>query len=65
MSSDGKILLWKNPLRYLRYPIKGHLLARVKNNQLQVLGGTTMSLIQGSFGLDEMAFVVGTEGGMV
>jgi WD repeat-containing protein 34 len=65
ISSDGKILMWENPMKSLRYPIKGHMTARVKNNNLQVLGGTNIAMIAGAFGLDENAFIVGTEGGVV
>ena len=57
--------MWNNPLKALRYPIKGHMTARVKNNSLQVLGGTSLAMIAGAFGLDENAFIVGTEGGVV
>ena len=28
ISSDGKILTWKNPEKHLRYPIKGHIFAK-------------------------------------
>mgnify|MGYP001049787315 CR=1 FL=1 len=65
ISSDGKILMWNNPLKALRYPIKGHMTARVKNNSLQILGGTSLAMVTGAFGLDENAFIVGTEGGVV
>lgn len=74
VSSDGKILIWNNPLKYktlpksldnLRYPIKGHMFARVKNNQLQTLSGTYMSIIRGHTSLEEDSFIVGTEGGMI
>ncbi len=35
ISTDGKILFWNEPLRsLLRYPIKGHMLARIKNNNI-------------------------------
>lgn len=34
ISGDGKILMWQNPMKNLRYPIKGHLTARVQNNKL-------------------------------
>ena len=41
------------------------MFARAKNNQLLVLGGTSMALIPGAGGLDDIAFLVGTEGGVV
>ena len=65
ISSDGKILMWNNPMKNLRFPIKGHMTARVADGRLQVLGGTSLSMIQSSHGLDEIGFIVGTEGGLI
>jgi len=60
ISSDGKILIWNDPMRTLRYPIKGHILSKMKNNKLQIQGGTNFTLISDQFGLDENVFIVGT-----
>lgn len=57
--------MWKDPLKNLRYPIKGHLTARIMNNKLQILGGMSLSMIEGSYALDEISFIVGTEGGLI
>lgn len=65
ISGDGKVLVWKNPLKSLRYPVKGHLIARVKERELQILGGNSISMIKGQGSLEDQAFIVGTEGGMV
>lgn len=32
ISTDGKILIWSDPLKSMKFPIKGHLLARSKDN---------------------------------
>jgi len=54
ISSDGKILTWKNPTKSLRYPIKGHIftplgadIERRSNNQVRLLGGYSVDIIQG------------------
>jgi hypothetical protein len=57
--------MWKDPLKNLRYPIKGHLTARIMNNKLQILGGMSLSMIEGNYALDEISFIVGTEGGLI
>jgi WD40 repeat protein len=31
ISTDGKLLMWENPVRSLRFPIKGHLIAKMRN----------------------------------
>ena len=53
IASDGKILMWPNPMKHLRYPIKGHTIARAKNNQLSIFGASSMDLIIGGTTLDE------------
>ncbi len=66
ISTDGKILFWNEPLRsLLRYPIKGHMLARIKNKNVSVLGGTALSLFKGTYGQEDCTFLVGTEGGVI
>ena len=65
IASDGKILMWPNPMKHLRYPIKGHTFARAKNNQLSIFGAASMDIIPGGTTLEEQAFVVGTESGLV
>ena len=52
-------------MRTLRYPAKGHVTAKVKNQELQILGGTSISMLPGQMGLDDIAFIIGTEGGLV
>lgn len=61
VSTDGKILVWRVSDK-LRYPIKGHLLARKKGGELSIVGGTSFSRVHGQ---DENTFVVGTEGGSI
>ena len=34
ISTDGKILIWNDPVKSLKFPIKGHLIARTKDNQI-------------------------------
>lgn len=60
-STDGKILVWRVADK-LRYPIKGHLLARKKGGDLQIVGGTSFSK---QLGADDSSFIVGTEGGSI
>lgn len=43
-STDGKILVWRAQDK-LRYPIKGHLLARKKGNETQIIGGTSLDRV--------------------
>jgi len=43
-STDGKILVWRDQDK-LRYPIKGHLLARKKGNETQIIGGTALDKV--------------------
>mmetsp|Transcript_1044 Transcript_1044/g.1027 ORF Transcript_1044/g.1027 Transcript_1044/m.1027 type:complete len:100 (+) Transcript_1044:790-1089(+) len=45
-STDGKILVWRLNDK-LRYPIKGHLLARKKGGELSIAGGTSFSRVYG------------------
>ena len=65
IASDGKILMWKNPLKGLRYPIKGHIFAKSKDNKIVIQSGSSLAMIADSYGLDEDSFIVGTEGGLV
>lgn len=46
VSTDGKILVWRLSDK-LRYPIKGHLLARKKGGELNIVGGTSFSKVYG------------------
>lgn len=57
-STDGKILLW-NPENKLDHPIRGHILARKKKGELNVIGGTALDVNN----KDINSFIVGTEGG--
>ena len=61
-STDGKIMLWK-PENKLRYPVKGHLLARKKGGggELAIIGGTSLCKAAN----DDNTYVVGTEGGSI
>lgn len=43
-STDGKILVWRLNDK-LKYPIKGHLIARKKGRELAMVGGTSLSKI--------------------
>jgi len=65
VSKDGKILIWDNPLKSLRYPIKGHIFGRKKDGKLIVLSGLSLSMVTDTMGLNESSFIVGTEGGMI
>jgi len=58
-STDGKILVWRVEDK-LRYPVKGHLLARRKGDDLQVIGGTSLDKVTL---MEDNTFIVGTEGG--
>lgn len=42
ISTDAKILVWKFTDK-LRFPVKGHLLARKKGGELAIIGGTSLS----------------------
>lgn len=65
VSSDGKILVWNNPLKNLRFPILGHIFAKVKDRQLVMMSGSSLALIPDTLGMEENHFMVGTEGGLV
>ena len=41
------------------------MLARIKNKNVSVLGGTALSLFKGTYGQEDCTFLVGTEGGMI
>lgn len=58
-STDGKILVWRVEDK-LRYPVKGHLLARRKGDEMQVIGGTSLDKVSV---MEDNTFIVGTEGG--
>jgi hypothetical protein len=57
-STDGKILIWDDQLRF---PSRGYMLVRKKNQEIGVVG--TLSCTQ-SFD-DKNMIVIGTEGGSV
>ncbi len=59
VSTDAKILVWRVNDK-LRFPSKGHLLARKKDGELATVGGTSFTRV---YGQDESTFIVGTEGG--
>jgi hypothetical protein len=56
VSTDGKILIWEE---CLRYPVKGYSLQRKKEGVLSVIG--TLSISQSLE--DKNTFVLGTEAG--
>lgn len=62
VSTDAKILVWRVNDK-LRYPAKGHLLARKKEGELATVGGTSFCKVLGSS--DDSTFIVGTEGGSI
>lgn len=63
VSTDAKILVWRVNDK-LRYPAKGHLLARKKDGELATVGGTSFCKVHGG-AQDEQTFIVGTEGGSI
>lgn len=44
VSTDAKILVWKLSDK-LRFPAKGHLLARKKEGELSIVGGTSFARV--------------------
>ena len=62
VSTDAKILVWRVNDK-LRYPAKGHLLARKKDGELATVGGTSFCKVMGA--ADDQTFLVGTEGGSI
>jgi hypothetical protein len=48
----------------LRYPAKGHLLARKKEGEFTTVGGTSFCKIHGG-STEDSTFIVGTEGGSI
>jgi hypothetical protein len=46
----------------LRYPVKGHLLAKKMGNDVQIIGGTALDKVSL---MEDNTFLVGTEGGAV
>lgn len=70
ISTDGKVLMWFNPLKGLKFPIRGHMLVSVKSyggdlESYQYLGGSSMSLVKTVYGTNESALLIGTNGGQV
>ncbi len=63
MSTDAKILVWRLNDK-LRFPSKGHLLARKKEGELVTVGGTSFCKVHGG-AQDDQTFIVGTEGGSI
>lgn len=59
-STDGKILIW-NPENKLKYPSRGHLIAKKKKGQITLVGGTSLDVNC----IDKNTFILGTEGGMI
>ena len=47
VSTDAKILVWRVADK-LKYPAKGHLLARKKDGELATVGGTSFCKVHGS-----------------
>lgn len=45
-STDGKILVWRATDK-LKYPIKGHLIARKKGGEFATVGGTSFAKVYG------------------
>ena len=60
-STDSKILVWRLKDK-LRFPIKGHLIARKKGNETSLLGGTALDKVCIN---EDNTYFVGTEGGQV
>lgn len=46
VSTDAKILVWRLNDK-LKFPAKGHLLARKKDGELATVGGTSLSKVHG------------------
>ena len=63
VSTDAKILVWRLNDK-LRFPSKGHLLARKKEGELVTVGGTSFCKVLGG-AQDDQTFIVGTEGGSI
>ena len=61
ISTDGKILVWRLEDK-LRYPIKGHMLAKKKGAETTVIGGTAMDI---THVMNDNNYLVGTEGGQI
>ena len=60
-STDGKILVWRLEDK-LRFPIKGHMLAKKKGAETHVIGGTALD---STFIMNDNTYFVGTEGGQI
>ena len=61
-STDGKILVWRLNDK-LRFPVKGHLLAKkTKSAETAIIGGTALDKVYIS---EDNTYLVGTEGGQV
>lgn len=59
VSTDGKLLVWRVNDK-LKFPIKGHLIARKKGGELAIVGGTSFAKVK-----DDNTFLIGTEGGSI
>lgn len=59
-STDGKILIW-NPENKFTYPLRGHIIARKRKGQLNIIGGTGLDVNM----VDKNTFILGTEGGSI
>ena len=65
LSTDAKILVWKLSDK-LRFPAKGHLLARKKDGEMNIVGGTSLARVgYGTGAQEDSTFIVGTEGGSI
>lgn len=59
-STDGKIFVWEEESK-LEYPLKGHLMARKKKQDLRIVGGTCLTVSKD----DIETYIVGTESGSI
>ena len=65
VSTDAKILVWRLTDK-LRFPAKGHLLARKRDGEMGTVGGTSFTKVGfGAGGQEDSTFIVGTEGGSI
>lgn len=70
ISTDGKVLMWYNPERTLKFPVKGHMLVQTKSyggdlESHSFLGGSSLNLVKGVYGQNESTLLIGTYGGQV
>lgn len=67
-SSDGKILLWHQPLKDLRYPLKGNIFSKQGESQLSLHNCQAMALVNQHDKykiMPETQILVGTASGLV